>query len=492
MSQIDASLAGAASPAAEASLVQPRLFGLALFGIFLVAVLLTCNLLGDPDTHWHVATGRWIIENRGWPTQDGFSHTFLGQPWIAKEWLSQVVMHGAYAAAGWPGVAFLGAAAIAGSLAALAGWLSRRLAPLMVANLVLLVFLLSSASLLSRPHVVALPLMMIWVLGVLDAAERGEAPGWLLVPVMLLWANAHAGYTIGFVIAGVLALEAMRAAGPRWLPTALRWGAVLGAAFLASCLTPYGYEALLVTQKLFAGGGREAIAHVEEWRSIEFDLPGVVGVLLLVLLLAGLALQPWRNVFRIALVVILGWMMVRHARFALLFAFAAVPIAMGAIAAGPLGARLAAASSPASRLRPGFAAIFAAATIALGAALSPTVKINPETTPVEALEAARRLGLVDEGRVYNTYNFGGYLIAQRVPTFIDGRTDQLFLGGFFDTFVRTRRPEARAEFLEHLRRHNVSWALVKTGSPEARNLEAAGWVARHSDEIGLVLTPPSN
>ena len=45
------------------------------------------------------------------PTVDSFSHTFAGQPWIAKEWLSQLLYFTAYSAAGWAGVMLLALAA---------------------------------------------------------------------------------------------------------------------------------------------------------------------------------------------------------------------------------------------------------------------------------------------------------------------------------------------------------------------------------------------
>src|SRR5258708_7180632 len=72
-------------------------------GLLLFVVLLSVEglpLLADPDTHWHIAIGNWILET-GWvPTVDSHSHTFLGQPWIAKEWLSQLLLALAYDAGG--------------------------------------------------------------------------------------------------------------------------------------------------------------------------------------------------------------------------------------------------------------------------------------------------------------------------------------------------------------------------------------------------------
>jgi hypothetical protein len=466
-------------------------FGLIAFFLALIAVLSLGNILYDPDTYWHTAVGRWIIENGGWPRVDPFSHTAAGEPWIARDWLSQVSIYAASSLAGWNGVALLSGLCIAASIGMIAASLSRNLAGVKVANLVVAVFLLASASFLARPHVIALPLMVIWTLGLLDAVERRRPPHWGLLAVMLIWANAHAGYTIGLMIAGLLAAEAVRDAddGQR-TAMAKRWGLFLGLAFLATCLTPNAYDSLLITHKVFAGAGLEGLAYVEEWRSITWDLQGVIGMVLLPLLLIGLALQPWRNVVRILLVLILGWMMIRHARFALLFAFTAVPIAMTAIARGPLAPWIGIQSRASGQVRPSLAVLCAAVALIVTFVAVRNVKINPNTTPEAALRAARSLGLADL-KVYNSYNFGGYLIHQRVPTFIDGRTDQLFLRGFFDTYMRTRTPEHVAELGKLLDRHGIGWAIVFTGSNEAENLKTLGWVSRHDDPVATILTPPA-
>src|SRR4051812_48105464 len=59
------------------------------------------RFLMDPDTYWHIATGRDIWASGQLPTTDVKSHTFYDHPWIAKEWLSQLILYSAYSAGGW-------------------------------------------------------------------------------------------------------------------------------------------------------------------------------------------------------------------------------------------------------------------------------------------------------------------------------------------------------------------------------------------------------
>lgn len=61
------------------------------------------DVLADPDTYWHLATGRWILEHGSVPKIDVFSHSMPGTVWVAHEWLSALVLTGVYKMAGWAG-----------------------------------------------------------------------------------------------------------------------------------------------------------------------------------------------------------------------------------------------------------------------------------------------------------------------------------------------------------------------------------------------------
>ena len=46
----------------------------------------------DPDMWWHVKVGEGILATHHWPTMDPYSFTVAGQPWIAYEWLGEVLL----------------------------------------------------------------------------------------------------------------------------------------------------------------------------------------------------------------------------------------------------------------------------------------------------------------------------------------------------------------------------------------------------------------
>ncbi|MDP4023453.1 hypothetical protein Q8W71_12515 [Methylobacterium sp. NEAU 140] len=460
----------------------PSATGAVFLGIFALLALVPDRLLGDPDTLWHVAIGRDIAAARALPWTDTYSHTFAGAPWIAKEWLAQVLLAGVYGLFGWAGVALLAALAAAAAFALLHGFLARRLRASVALALTLTAVLLCAPHLLARPHVLALPLIVLWARGLIEAAEAGRAPRPRLALVMLLWANLHAGFTIGFALAGLVALDAVwRGATHQRRGLALRWLGFLALSLAAACATPYGPRSMLVTLTLFGSG--EPLPYIVEWQPLDPDALGVLAMILMGGTLAVLAARPRENVFRIALVALLAAMTLRHGRFLELFALVA-PIA---------------AATPVLRLAPGLRADPAAAVAASARAATVLIAAlvalfalrqhpvpDPRNAPDAALRAAEAAG-VTAGRVYNAYDFGGFLIARGVRTFIDGRSDQIFLGGF------TRAVHAAADaaedepFLALLDARGVTWALVRTGSPEARHLGgAAAWSAIYADPVASV------
>ena len=124
-------------------------------------------VLSDGDTFWHLATGGWILDHGQIPRTDPFSYTFAGRPWVTHEWLSEVVMAGAFRLAGWSGVMLVTGLSMGATAAVMARWLFRWLAPLStVAALTLGVDCLAS-SVLARPHIVALPVLALWTLALL-------------------------------------------------------------------------------------------------------------------------------------------------------------------------------------------------------------------------------------------------------------------------------------------------------------------------------------
>ena len=149
------------------------LAALACFGI----VLFAPGIFNDGDTYWHIAAGRWMLDNHAVLRIDPFSFTFAGKPWQTHEWLAQIVIALAYVGLGWNGVALLFATVFALTAGLLGKHLSEKLSGPTLGVTVILSLSLMAGGLLARPHILALLPLEIWTAGLLFARDKGRAPG---------------------------------------------------------------------------------------------------------------------------------------------------------------------------------------------------------------------------------------------------------------------------------------------------------------------------
>lgn len=453
----------------------------AFLALLLLVLLFSApqRLLGDPDCLWHVAVGEWIVAHRTVPTTDLYSHTFAGAPWIAKEWLSQVLLYGAYALAGWWGVILLGAAAIVAAYVMLLQWLLARLTPTTAVVLTLVAIVLGSVHFIARPHVFILPLLVVWLIRLSRAVAAGRAPSPRLALVMAVWANAHGSFPLGLVLAALMGLDGLWSGGMANRRLLYGWALFGLSCGLATLLSPYGIAPLLVPLRM--EGAATAMRYIEEWQPLALDVQGVAGALALLGALVILVRDPRREAARLLAVGLLGAMMWRHVRFESLFGLAAPILVTRALArAWHL--------APRQRLDPpgylvgllvptAFSVLYLAATL--------TAAPDPRIAPARALATARAARL--EGPVYNDYNFGGFLIASGVKTFVDGRSDQLFVGPFMTQLQDALDSAEDAPFHALLQRYGVTWALVRPRSRDSRHFERLReWRKLYEDETAVV------
>jgi hypothetical protein len=337
----------------------------------------------------------------------------------------------------------------------------------------------------ARPHVLALPVMALFTLMLVRAGERDQSPPWLALPLITLWANLHAAFTLGYVIAGFLALDAiLRAAPERRMKLVLLWGLFGAGCLAAACVHPYGAQPLLINVDMISGN--ESVPLINEWK--RHDIFGPTGYRLLVpaLMVATLAIAWRSNVGRLllgAFAVYLAW---KHMRFIMLLAVVA-PLISGAAFAAAME-RLAESFSLFRRPDPlsdpkwrvpaliGCLAAFLALPFTIDRPKPPAL-----VAPVEALASVPPD--LRSQPVYNSYNLGGFLIMNGVKTFIDGRTDQLFTTDFMAKLHRLIRAGDDAALLAFIEGYGPRWAIVQKDQDDVPPLERSPrWRETFSDD----------
>lgn len=458
----------------------PLWVGIGLYALFLV---FGNRLLPDPDTMWQITVGQWILDHHAVPETDIYSFTMRGQPWISTQWLAQVAFAKAYAISGWNGPVVLASAAIAATFALQTAILSRRLSESTTLIFVLAALALSAPHLVARPHVLALPILVAWAGGLIAAADRRGAPSFWLLPLMTLWANLHGGFVFGLALIAPVALDAVLNADASLRKSlALRWTAFAAAALLAACCTPYGWNSLLASQKILGLGG--ALPLITEWRPADF---GRIGMLEIYLLL-GIGLVLFRG-FTLPLVRIVLLLGLLHMALSQVRSIEILALLGPLVVAAPLAKQIGRArASDASAASPARGLVFAGIALALVAGTVAYTSVrhyepHNRSSPVAAVAALKKLNLT---RVFNDYDFGGYLIANGVAPFIDGRTELYGEKFFVDHSDATGliEPEKLFRLLET---YKIEATLMRTEIAATKLLDHVdGWQKVYADDIATI------
>ena len=157
---------------------------------------------------------------------------------------------------------------------------------------------------LARPHVLILPIMVVWAAALVRCMDRHAPPPYWALPLLVLWANLHGSVVLALGLIGPAALEALldtkRSEWPRVL---LRWLPFTALAVAACCLTPYGPGPLLIPLTTLGAG--DALNWISEWRPQDFGRFGAFEFLLLAGIFAlsrGLTLPMVRTLVVLGLI----------------------------------------------------------------------------------------------------------------------------------------------------------------------------------------------
>ncbi len=472
----------------------------------------------DGDPARQLTIGQYILANGAIPRVDLFSHTKAGEPFLAYEWLAEAASAASYAAFGLAGLMLLNGTLIGVTFGILLLALRARGHGLLLSTAVISLAAATSAiGWVARPHLwTYLGTVLCWAL--LDAWHAGRlSPRWLglLPPLLLLWANLHGGFLVGWLLIGTY----FAADVARWLTGRRETAAAARARLLQ--LVPPAIAAMVVV--LVNPFGLELVGHVfnffghrflqvtDEFLSPEFHSGRATRFLIMLLaLLAALGFSRRRLALEEGALLIVATAAALYAiRNIPLFAILTAPVLVAQLEALPsplerpgmtiarIGAWLrkrgATAAAGDARRHPGVAAALVvvalgciaasqwrAGQVPLGAAFDPT------QMPVAAADYARANPPV--GNMFNSFRWGGYLLHRLWPqqrVFIDGQTD--FFG---DEIVHQYLTVVTLGdgWEEVLDRYRVGWVIFETDSALVRKLKStSGWVAAYEDPLATVL-----
>ena len=446
----------------------------------------------DPDLWWHIKVGEGILATHHWPTTDPYSFTAAGQPWIAYEWLGEVLLAATHRLAGISGLdallILLGFAVLV-ALYALATVRSGNAKAGFAATAILIMLATPSFSL--RPQMLGY-LFLILTLLALERFRQGKGQAlWFLPILFLLWVNAHGSFVVGmgtlaaYYIGGLWEFRAGDIESRRWLPAERQQlSLVFLLCLIALTITPYGTR--LATYPFDMAFSQPInVANIQEWQSMPFNLPG--GELFLALLLGFVIAQTtlrlkWRpDEFALFLVGTAAACL--HLRFILIFVPFFAPL---------LATILARWTPPYSRAKDLFVvnatimALVAAAMIHYFPSKATLQQSVSHTYPVEAVAYLRQHSV--PGPMFNNYGFGGYLVWSLGPdqkVFLDGRGDVYERGGVLADYLHIAYLQPGAFAV--LRNYGIQSCLVKRDEALATALgNSPEWKKVYADHLSVL------
>lgn len=487
-------------------------------------VLVTCTIVvfcylmypvrADPDLWGHVFYGGHAWAQGSLPTENTYSFTHAGYPWVNHEWLFEVLSFLAFDAMG-----------SAGLILFLAGWLT--LTGIVIAKYIrrfqqtfgqlrtqtLVVSMLFVAPILKhgitiRPRLSTFLFTVIFIV-VLDELNESNRVTWRLytLPViMILWTNMHGGFLVGFALLGafvgyqIVRPLVQRETGSVDLRLLTHGATAAILSVLAALVNPYGYH-------LFTwiyGSLSEPRPDISEWQSIFqwWDRQPLIAVFLLVFpVLVGLIVWYRKRSFSFVWLsfICIGLMAIKHVRFiplALLTALLALLMPLD-----QLIRRVYEPDHVRDRLKQTYRAL-AGATTSLLAFVGTVLFIKASLCwvndgffrvrllegyyPVEAVHFIKENGI--QGNLGCHFNWGQYLIWHLFPdsrVWVDGRFRTAYPSAYLNDYLdfNALQPGTRS-FLET---YEPTLVLYYTDSKVSRMLQyLPDWTLLHEDEIAVL------
>ncbi|MBM3144540.1 MAG: hypothetical protein FJ010_06115 [Chloroflexi bacterium] len=483
---------------------------LAIAITFLAVFAMAARISVDTDTWWHLRAGQWIIENRAAPQQDPFSYTRLGERWQYPGWLVEVPMVVIYQAFGPGGLNIWTAAMVALTFGFV--WMTLTGGEFLRAFAIILAAAASGVYWAARPYLVTFlfAAVYLWVLedgrrtadgGPQSAVGRRWSSGrlWLLPLLMVVWANSHGGFAMGFVLWGVYFVDALvRWRAEMFEHANVRTLAIVGSLMVVGvCINPSGLAMLLYPIKTVGIGVLQDF--IQEWQPPNFHERQVQPFLWLLLLTFGAVGASRRRIFLTDFLLASGfvYLSLRAGRNIALFALAA-PMVLTRHAAPWLqeaGERLGIRGFAQPPVRTSQRQsilnwiLLVALILAVGVKSSLVIPRSAseayfeETLPVSAVVFLREEW--PEGRLFNSYNWGGYLTwaLPEYPVFVDGRTD-LYGDELIGQWVQV--VQAEEGWQEVLDEWDVGVILLEPFRPVVDELAEEGWDLLYKDDIAVV------
>jgi len=461
-----------------------------LLAIFLPAVASVLAPVLTGDVSYQIRAGQLMFEAGGIIETDPFTFTVAGEPWLNQQWGASVIFAAVHDGTGWAGLLLMRAVLIGLAFGLVyAACRATRVSQIVASLVTLGMFVVAATNLALRSQMFGV-VCFAAVVAILAWRRKHPLLLWLIPLIMIIWANTHGSFVMGWAAIGLAVLEDL-VARRRLAVVTIVVGLL---SVLATLIHPWGLEMWAYVVELSTNPLIAAL--VTEWQAPTLKTPtGLfffvsLALVLVLLVVRGRAIS-WLQIAWLAGLVLLSLMAVRNVVW---WAIGAAPVV--AILVGGLEFRGRRVGDPAfDRARGiGYTAIVGVAAV-LALAVLPIWKPIDSLYGPEGLVRYAPRGVTEtllaeataDDRLFAEQKWASWfeLAVPGVPVMVDTRIE-LFDGDTWGDYLHVQA--GRADWADILDRWEVTLIAADAGNTQLRPFLDAhpAWELLHEDGEGAV------
>ncbi|MEO8211065.1 MAG: hypothetical protein ABI840_10945, partial [bacterium] len=169
--------------------------------IYLLVIIFSLRLVSNFDIGFHLAGGRWIIDNLSFPSKDVFTYTVNNNDYIDIQWLFQIINFFVYEIFSYEGLTFLNVFLMVSVFYLLLKRLMLYGVPVPLCVLSLFVTLIAlQARISNRPEEFTWIGILLIMLVLDNYYLKGKKNLFFLPLIMIFWVNLHGLFIIGLFV----------------------------------------------------------------------------------------------------------------------------------------------------------------------------------------------------------------------------------------------------------------------------------------------------
>lgn len=471
----------------------------------------------DPDMGWHLADGKYLAEHHFQVAKtDPFSFTMPDFPVVMHEWMADLAAYSIYRRIGLFALSLAAAAITTAAFLVVSAGMEAEREHKVVAGML---GIIASIPILGvRAQMISLLGLALVVYTIYAFKNDPRTKKIFLLPlIFFFWANLHGGFPIGlFLLVLFIFFESIKLflvrrtergnAGRffRWLGGYLEKSQVTGQAllqlssvtlvsFLLTFVNPYGWriyvEVFTTVFDTYAKG------IITEWLPVSILNPVSSEFLVYLVLLVFLLFFGFRRIGHLYLAIAIIFLYLAFSSWRHLPIFLLISIPLWVEIVGRLSGKELIALT-----RSGWFLVILTVIVCV-VAYRQSTDVFAVSTSLDRLaqEGAYPLGAVRylqehpiEGRMFNEYNWGGFLIWQypQKKVFVDGRMPSWKQGDFraFEEFNRVTHFEG--EWQEILDREQIHFILTYNNPLSDAVFASIGWRQVYADDLAVIFVRP--